>query len=868
MRRRCTNTASFALLLAGWVLAAGLGWSRGLPSVPPEVTELLEQHCVSCHDEDSTEGGLRFDNLGTLALKQRLEILEKAEEQIYLRQMPPRKKKALSNLEQRDLLGWMSSQLKANARPRLEEKLRYPSYGNYVDHETLFSGEVREKAFTPSRRWLVNPRIFEERVKDVFRLEGNERSKFSRGQGDVFAGVKNPFILPEHSGVRDYDVRMLNGGHLLVMLSNAKWIAGRQILAARIKAAEQEALLDGAAGTRPSGNPIESMSGRDRWHPKESPPPFEAIVLSDGPPTLSAMEDAVQEQFGSVLGRRASGEEVSRYLELLRSTIKVAGNAEGLRQMLYAVLLESDFLYRLELGTGPEDSFGRRPLSPQEASYAISYALGDLSPDSGLQKAAREGRLSTKEDYRREVTRLLDDQSYFRGPVDPKISGKNMRSHETSHPKLVRFFREFFGYPHAAKVFKDSDRSDGYYQNPSRGTLGTPGFLIKEADRVVDYYLQKDEDVFDNLLTTEEFFVYHDKDNEAGKKTIEEWSEAYERLKDTAWKEDPEGVLAAHMDFIKTKKALKRWWPGSNGKHQRRTFLRFMHFFSDTLGKGKTPFTTVATTHGYAYHHSTFYNFPPTPTLPRYGRVENPNFKGELPDVEFWDYPVEQPFKVPKRRGILTHPAWLIAHSSNFHTDPIKRGRWIREKLLAGRVPDVPITVDAQVPEDPHKSFRERVELVTSKEECRKCHEQMNPLGFPFESFDDFGRYRLNEPLEHEEHLIAKPEKVPARPWSGKGANIYATKLVSTLGALSGTGDPELDGEVADAFELIERLARSDRVRQSIIRHAFRFFLGRNEMRSDSSTLLAADSAYLDSGGSFREVVISLLTSDSFIYRK
>ena len=41
--------------------------------------------------------------------------------------------------------------------------------------------------------------------------------------------------------------------------------------------------------------------------------------------------------------------------------------------------------------------------------------------------------------------------------------------------------------------------------------------------------------------------------------------------------------------------------------------------------------------------------------------------------------------------------------------------RWIREKLLAGRVPDVPITVDAQVPEDPHKTLRERVESVTEK---------------------------------------------------------------------------------------------------------------------------------------------------------
>ena len=39
-------------------------------------------------------------------------------------------------------------------------------------------------------------------------------------------------------------------------------------------------------------------------------------------------------------------------------------------------------------------------------------------------------------------------------------------------------------------------------------------------------------------------------------------------------------------------------------------------------------------------------------------------------------------------------------------------------------------------------------------------------------------------------------------------------------------------------------------------------------MLSDSKTLQDADRAYLESGGSFRQVVISLLTSDSFIYRK
>ena len=65
-----------------------------------------------------------------------------------------------------------------------------------------------------------------------------------------------------------------------------------------------------------------------------------------------------------------------------------------------------------------------------------------------------------------------------------------------------------------------------------------------------------------------------------------------------------------------------------------------------------------------------------------------------------------------------------------------------------------------------------------------------------------------------------------------------------------------------------EILARSERVRRSIIRHAFRFFLGRNERLSDSAALIAADRAYVSSGGSFREVVVSLLTSDSFRYRK
>lgn len=832
------RTKQFIALLATTISLANS--STGADLVPPKVSAVLDQFCLSCHDEDSAKGDVRLDHLAGFA--DRLAVLNKMHEQLYLGEMPPKKKRQPSQAERQLLIDWVSAELKKHGGSKLTDKLRYPDFGNYVDHEKLFSGEIKDAPFTPARRWLVSPQIFEDRVRDVFLLPERQRKR------DLY-GISNPFLLPDRSGVRDYDNSTLNGGHLLVMLPNAEWISYKQIRAARVKSGELKA--------------DEFPNAKDKWVPP-TPATFEAVIIKEKPPTDAEVVAAIRTQFGLVLQREPDEAELARYLELTRSSIELAGHAEGLRQMLKSVLLESEFLYRLEFGSDEVDQDGRRMLSPHEGSRAISYALGDRGPDEALRRAATEGRLETKADYRREVKRLLADQKYYAGPVDPGISGKNMRSHETSHPKLVRFFREFFGYPRAAKIFKDIERSDGFYQNPGRDTLGTPGFLIKEADRIVDWHLQRDEAVFENLLTGEDYFVYHDKNNQAGREVIAEWREIWDRLKDTDWENDPAKVLAANKEFLDRRSiwifvnryGSRRKKPGQSEE----LFANYMHFFRDSFGQGRLPYTTVPFSHGYQYHHSTFYNLPETPYRGRYQTLS----RGKTPapkEMKFWDYPVEQPFKIPNRKGLLTHPAWLIAHSSNFHTDPIKRGRWIREKLLAGRVPDVPITVDAQIPEDHHQTLRERVETVTQKAECWKCHQHMNPLGFAFEAYDDFGRYRLNEPLEHDEQLIAKAQKK-------NGANTYRTKSVTTNGHLNGTADPKLDGDVVDALDLIDRLGRSERVRQSIIRHAFRFFMGRNEMLSDSRTLIAADQAYLKSAGSFKAVVVSLLTSDSFIYRK
>lgn len=235
-------------------------------------------------------------------------------------------------------------------------------------------------------------------------------------------------------------------------------------------------------------------------------------------------------------------------------------------------------------------------------------------------------------------------------------------------------------------------------------------------------------------------------------------------------------------------------------------------------------------------------------------------------DLNNWDYQTTQPAKVSNRKGLLTHPAWLIAHAKNTETDPIHRGKWVREKLLAGTIPDVPITVDAVIPEDHTKTLRDRLVSVTETKSCWGCHVKMNPLGYAFEGYDDFGRFRVEELIEHPSNLIKKNSDKPTLLTDTR--DIYKTLPVNSTGFLEGTGDTTLDGEIKDAIDLTERLAKSSRVRQSIIRHAFRYFMGRNEFLSDSKTLIDAEQAYIENGGSFDAVIVSLLTSDSFIYRK
>jgi len=278
------------------------------------------------------------------------------------------------------------------------------------------------------------------------------------------------------------------------------------------------------------------------------------------------------------------------------------------------------------------------------------------------------------------------------------------------------------------------------------------------------------------------------------------------------------------------------------------------------------------------YHNFRFggKNTPPETPFKRGTGVHGALAVYELDFKTRGDWSPDVPYDLPAghRMGILTHPAWLVAQSGNFDNHAIHRGRWIRERLLGGSIPDVPITVNAMLPDEPHRTLRDRM-TVTREAYCWTCHRTMDPLGLPFEQFDHFGRFRTEEQVvdkEATEALRAKQLAEARRkgrelPADKPPETVYKKVPLDTAGMVEGSLDPALNGPVKDPFELIRRLADSKLVEQVFVRHAFRFFMGRNETYADGPVLVAAHEAYVKSGGSMRALITSLLTSDAFLYR-
>ena len=736
-------------------------------ALPANTQGFFDDHCIRCHGPKKAKGSIRLDLLDArIAQGLDFETWNEIYDQLAQREMPPEEARHHPNDAQRaGMISWLGGELeKARSSPRVRHLFNQFFFGNQVDHEALFSGEIKDLPFSPPRLWRMNPNIYDRTKKRIFKDHWMELRR-----------ARQPFSLERRPGINDYAEGLFaDSATLETLLLNARGIAEHQLN-------------------------------------RDIPLIFRKILESDGPPTPEQAEAAVRFQFKTLVLRPPSAKELARYRDYFLRSIKESGGdvRAGLEVCLKAIALNPEAVYRMELGLGSKDDHGRTILSDNELAFAIAFSLTDDPPDQTLWSAAQSGNLESREEVHFQLERILED------PAIPK-------------PKILRFFREFFGYHRAPQVFKDAER----FKNYDWGIVANQ--LVHEADLLVLHTLKQDRDVLRQLLTTEKYFVGHI-GLEADPKDLEQRLIALRQLYDY-WKEKPWKKLEYEFKAgIRTEiENLHPFFQAQPMKHR----------MSGGLIKDYMPYLTICYENGIR------------PMLAQFILMEGERERNLTSahdqrfflsaynlSVDQFDCPIEQPFELNKeqRVGLLTHPSWLIAHSKNTDTNPITRGKWIRERLLADHVPDVPITVDAVVPENPHKTLRERFQ-ATRQQECWRCHKKMNPLGMTFESYDDFGRFRTLD-------------KASGKP-------------IDSSGLLDSTGDASLDGKVENAVELMKRLGQSDRVRQSFIRHAFRYWMGRNEMLSDSASLIAADEAYVKSGGSFQAMLVSLLSSDSFIFRK
>ena len=97
------------------------------------------------------------------------------------------------------------------------------------------------------------------------------------------------------------------------------------------------------------------------------------------------------------------------------------------------------------------------------------------------------------------------------------------------------------------------------------------------------------------------------------------------------------------------------------------------------------------------------------------------------------------------RRGLLGQGSMLLVTSNANRTSPVQRGKWILENILGSPPPlpppNVPPLKESVVGVKP-TSVRDRIEEHRSNPVCAACHKIMDPIGLALENFDGTGQWR------------------------------------------------------------------------------------------------------------------------------
>ncbi len=192
---------------------------------------------------------------------------------------------------------------------------------------------------------------------------------------------------------------------------------------------------------------------------------------------------------------------------------------------------------------------------------------------------------------------------------------------------------------------------------------------------------------------------------------------------------------------------------------------------------------------------------------------------------------------VEQRSGLLTQPGFLARLGAPDQSSPIRRGVFVLDKLMCQSPPPPPPSVNTTPPKPiGGKTTRERFAQHTQDPSCKGCHGFIDPIGFGFEHYDGIGAYRDFD---------------NGQPVDATGSIVYAS-------------DTSLPGPFDGATQLMAKLALSKQVHDCVSKEWLRFAMGRGLGDGDACSLQQVQSAFASSGGSFDQLLLSVVGSDSF----
>jgi len=772
----------------------------------------LTNYCIDCHGDTDPEGGFSLHALGPID-ENNADAWSRIWAQVTLNEMPPRDMTQPEVVERLQFSDWMVQGLQDALRDQGGFQMHLdPNKGNFVDHDLLFgplpkSVRLRPTS-SPARLWrvtreehltrlsqLINTEPRFDPAKPGLRTQGDAVPTNHGGELKLYFGVDR--IIRWQGGTVAYATAVKSTPAVLSS-SRVHGFENYPYLYS-VNSAEATQILDVADDI------IRYMA----YGPLSIAKPYQ---ITDDPKSI---QDKMQGDLRGLPTSLVYSTKVVRPLTPIQELMNSEGASDQQLRDSVNFLFES-LTFRqpsdeesdtyLEIVKQSVDQLGKE----DGAVLGLSAIFLDRDalfrpelvengkPDDFGRVMLQDWELGLAVNHALRYIRpdqhlrnaILDGRMRTKKDVEREVK-RILEDDSIRKPRLLQFFRDYFDYDLGGYVCKDTNSLAQTGVNTGTSHYRSMFDATASTDRLVELILQEDKDVFNKLLTTD-LVVATKSDNTYFGKT----------------RTRAETAASSAEEKRREKELLAAWMKENPGKEppKKKRSERVNHKVAEAELSGSKIYARVG--------RRSFGG----------GSMKPERVLATVPEGE--------------RLGILTHPSWLVSHSDAMDNHAIRRGRWVRERLLGGGIPDVPITVDAMLPDEPQSTLRHRMR-VTQEDYCWTCHRKMDPLGLPFEMFNHAGLYRESE--------LEKP--------------------VDTTGAIIDSGDPSLDGDVANAIEMIEKIAASERAEQVFVRHAFRFWMGRNETLNDAPILQNAHQAYQENGGSMNALLTSLLTSDAFLYR-